>query len=126
MKKKPPRLAPRNPLVAQAHFKKAGAHEKPHKAQRRAAQMALKRHEPDFSSGGCPEFLPKCRPTTTFWPEFRSPQPNKENDMQQEIIRRFLETSRAHFELDANENNDEALHFLPLRHLGRCASHAMA
>lgn len=39
MKKSP--LAPRNPLVAAALLRKAGAHQKPTKAQRRAERIAL-------------------------------------------------------------------------------------
>lgn len=41
MKRKP--TAPRNPLVAAAKFKKAGAHGKTEKALRRAARIELKR-----------------------------------------------------------------------------------
>ena len=41
MKRK--RLAPRNPLVAVAKFKKAGAHGKSEKALRRAAKTELQR-----------------------------------------------------------------------------------
>lgn len=35
------KLAPRNPLVAASLFKKAGVHDKSHKAQRRADKVAL-------------------------------------------------------------------------------------
>lgn len=38
-----PKLAPRNPLVAPSMFRKAGAHGKPHKAQRRADKNDLNR-----------------------------------------------------------------------------------
>ncbi|MDR2195718.1 MAG: hypothetical protein LBE50_03825 [Gallionellaceae bacterium] len=38
-KRKP--MAPRNPFVAAAKFKKAGAHKKPYKAIRRAEKQAL-------------------------------------------------------------------------------------
>lgn len=39
--KRKPKLAPRNPFVVASLFKKAGAHDKPHKAQRRADKVAL-------------------------------------------------------------------------------------
>ena len=38
-----PKLAPRNPLVATSLFRKAGTHNKPHKASRRAEKMDLRR-----------------------------------------------------------------------------------
>ncbi len=41
--KKLPKLAPRNPLVAEALFRKAGAHGKGRKALRRAGKMELKK-----------------------------------------------------------------------------------
>ena len=41
MKRKP--QAPRNPFVAAARFKKAGAHKKPYKAVRRQAKLVLQR-----------------------------------------------------------------------------------
>lgn len=34
-------IAPRNPFVAVAKFMKAGSHDKPHKAKRRAAKVEL-------------------------------------------------------------------------------------
>lgn len=37
------KMAPRNPLVAVARFKKAGAHGKSRKAARRAAKMELEK-----------------------------------------------------------------------------------
>lgn len=42
MKRKAASLKPRNPLVAESHFLKAGAHGKTRKAQRQAARMQLK------------------------------------------------------------------------------------
>lgn len=42
MKKPAASLKPRNPLVAASRFRKAGAHGKRPKAQRRAARMQLK------------------------------------------------------------------------------------
>lgn len=41
--KRKPKQAPRNPLVAAAKFKTAGAHGKSRKALRRAARMELQR-----------------------------------------------------------------------------------
>lgn len=41
--KRKPTLAPRNPLVAPSMFRKAGAHDKSHKAKRRAAKVDLQR-----------------------------------------------------------------------------------
>lgn len=38
-----PKLAPRNPFVASSLFRKAGTHDKPHKATRRADKMDLRR-----------------------------------------------------------------------------------
>ena len=49
--KRKPKLAPRNPLVAASLFKKAGAHDKPHKAQRRADKVALRGVAHGQSSG---------------------------------------------------------------------------
>lgn len=39
--KRKPKLAPRNPLVAASLFRKAGSHDKPYKAQRRADKMVI-------------------------------------------------------------------------------------
>ena len=41
--KKLPSLAPRNPLVAEVLFRKAGAHGKSEKAKRREEKMKLKK-----------------------------------------------------------------------------------
>lgn len=41
--KRKPTLAPRNPLVAPSMFRKAGAHDKTHKAKRRADKTDLNR-----------------------------------------------------------------------------------
>lgn len=41
--KKLPNLAPRNPLVAEAKFRKAGAHGKSEKALRRAEKMKVRK-----------------------------------------------------------------------------------
>lgn len=38
-----PKLAPRNPFVAASLFRKAGTHNKPHKASRHAVKMELRR-----------------------------------------------------------------------------------
>ena len=38
---------PRNPLVVAARARKAGAHGPDRRADRRAARLALRRHEPD-------------------------------------------------------------------------------
>lgn len=53
--KRKPTLAPRNPLVAPSMFRKAGAHDKSHKAKRRAAKVDLMRGWP---SGAAPGFYP--------------------------------------------------------------------
>ncbi|THF61660.1 hypothetical protein E6O51_09425 [Pseudothauera rhizosphaerae] len=47
-----PRTKPRNPYVASAKFRKAGAHGKTEKAQRRQAKAALRRE-----SKRVPEYL---------------------------------------------------------------------
>lgn len=104
------RLAPRNPLVAPAKFRKAGAHEKSNKAHRRTDKIALRRGDELAGHRGRkvfhPGHQPKCRCLTTLRPVFRIPQPhNKENDMQQENIRRFLEQSRDYFEQAAQEQD---------------------
>lgn len=39
--KRKPKLAPRNPLVVASLFRKAGTHDRPGKAKRRAGKMAL-------------------------------------------------------------------------------------
>lgn len=68
-----PKLAPRNPLVAAGLFRKAGAHDKPHKAKRRKekmddrrlAQLAEQRAFTSEVLGSTPR-----APTTNYQSEF--------------------------------------------------------
>ena len=70
--KRKPTLAPRNPLVAPSMFRKAGAHDKSHKAKRRAAKVDLQR--------GCssqvehPAFTRTARVRASPPPPFREPK----------------------------------------------------
>lgn len=114
MKNKSP-LAPRNPLVAPARFKKAGAHEKSGKARRRADKMALNTEIRAAKNGGFSgaEYPTKCRVATVFRRAFHTrpflnSDNNKENTMQQEIIREFLEQSRAYFGLAEDESEPQS------------------
>lgn len=50
--RKTPKLAPRNPLVAVAKFKKAGAHDMSRKACRRAEKMELQRESGGVAGHG--------------------------------------------------------------------------
>lgn len=72
--KRKPKLAPHNPLVAPAKFRKAGAHGKDHKAQRRADRVSLLR-EYGVTAAQHPFKVPgqgssPCAPTITpfAWP----------------------------------------------------------
>lgn len=67
MKKKMKTIVPRNPLVALAKFKAAGAHGKSKKAMRRAAKMEVQREHGARCKGGAgqdfalPLQAPRCR-----------------------------------------------------------------
>jgi hypothetical protein len=66
--KRKPKLAPRNPLVAASLFRKAGSHDKPFKAKRRADKMDLMACS---SAGRARGFYPLGR---EFEPRHANPQ----------------------------------------------------
>lgn len=51
MKRKPKILKPRNPYLVAAMFRKAGAHGKSRKAERRAAKVSLRQDMDRYPSG---------------------------------------------------------------------------